>query len=230
MTAAEMAKLERLGFLLRPNYLNQHQLEEAIGLVETLPARRGRVGVRRLTDRVPNLLHWMERSGLFRVAQGVLGESARLRRSVFFDKTPEANWKAPWHQDFAIAVKARHDIPGFSDWGVRDGVPHVNPPRDMLDNSLTLRVHLDPCPEDNGALRVLPGSHVHGPLSAQAQYEATRDVEPFVCAFPAGGLLLMRPLLLHSSSSAAQPSRRRVLHLEFCSQTLPAPLQWWEGD
>jgi ectoine hydroxylase-related dioxygenase (phytanoyl-CoA dioxygenase family) len=121
-------------------------------------------------------------------------------------------------------------VGGFTGWSVKEGVPHVNPPRDILEHSLTLRVHLDPCPEDNGALRVLPGSHTHGHLSAQTLYRVTREADPFVCSFPAGGLLLMRPLLLHSSSTATQPSRRRVLHLEFCSSTLPQPLQWWEGD
>ena len=230
MTAAEMSKLSRLGFLLRPNYLNQHQLEEAQSLCDCFPARPGRAGVRRLLDRVPQLGPWLERSGLQRVAEEVLGSTARLRRSIFFDKTPEANWKAPWHQDLAIAVKARHDVPGFTAWSVKEGVPHVHPPLDFLEQSLTLRVHLDPCPEDNGALRVLPGSHNRGYVSSQAIFQITRDAEPFVCSFPAGGLLLMRPLLLHSSASAAQPTRRRVLHLEYCSMPVPPPLQWWEGD
>ena len=229
MTAAEMAKLGRLGFLMRPNYLNQHQLEEAQALCALLPSRPKRAGLTRLIDRAPGLAPWMERSGLYRVAQEVLGETARLRRSIFFDKTPEANWKAPWHQDFSIAVKARVETEGFSDWTIKEGVPHVLPPREFLDCSLTLRVHLDPCPEDNGALRVLPGSHNQGPYSTQALYQITRSAESFVCGFPAGGLLLMRPLLLHSSASAAQPTRRRVLHLEFCAGTLPEALQWWEG-
>jgi hypothetical protein len=47
-----------------------------------------------------------------------------------------------------------------------------------------------------------------------------------ICEVPEGGLLAMRPLLLHSSSSARLPSHRRVLHLEFASCQLPGGLEW----
>jgi len=36
----------------------------------------------------------------------------------------------------------------------------------------------------------------------------------------------MRPLLLHASSKAQRPGRRRVLHLEFATRPLPAGLRF----
>ena len=38
----------------------------------------------------------------------------------------------------------------------------------------------------------------------------------------------MRPLLVHASSPATVPSRRRVVHLEFAAAELPSPLEWAE--
>src|SRR4051812_45319436 len=34
------------------------------------------------------------------------------------------------------------------------------------------------------------------------------------------------PLLLHASSAALVPTHRRVIHIEFAADDLPAPLQW----
>jgi len=39
----------------------------------------------------------------------------------------------------------------------------------------------------------------------------------------------MRPLLLHASSAAAAPARRRVIHLEYAASALPGGLEWGEA-
>jgi hypothetical protein len=45
---------------------------------------------------------------------------------------------------------------------------------------------------------------------------------------PRGGVLLMRPLLLHASQKATRPARRRVIHLEYAACDLPSGLDWNE--
>lgn len=92
---------------------------------------------------------------------------------------------------------------------------------------VTVRLHLDDCSADNGALRVIPGSH--------RDLIAPRDVDPaacnrqaVTCEVPAGGILLMRPLLLHSSRKAEHAHHRRVIHLEFTTRPLPHGLEWAE--
>jgi ectoine hydroxylase-related dioxygenase (phytanoyl-CoA dioxygenase family) len=93
---------------------------------------------------------------------------------------------------------------------------------------VSTRIHLDACDEDNGPLRVIGGSHRFGRLS-EAAVDGHTVAPPTVCTADLGDVLLMKPLLLHASSKARTPSRRRVLHLEWACEALPAPLSWrWQ--
>jgi ectoine hydroxylase-related dioxygenase (phytanoyl-CoA dioxygenase family) len=149
-------------------------------------------------------------------------------RAIYFDKSPAANWSVPWHQDLTVAVRARVDLPGFGPWSTKDGIPHVQPPIDLLERMLTLRIHLDDADRSNGALRVLPGSHRLGRLTADA-IEALRIEYPEVlCTAAAGDALLMRPLLLHASRRSTSVRNRRVLHIEYAGFALPSGLRWHE--
>jgi ectoine hydroxylase-related dioxygenase (phytanoyl-CoA dioxygenase family) len=92
---------------------------------------------------------------------------------------------------------------------------------------LTIRVHLNDCTEDNGALRVIPYSHRRGRLAAEQIEQAVSVNRPVICVAPCGSALLMKPLLLHASSAARSPSHRRIIHVEFASADLPAGLRWF---
>ena len=89
-------------------------------------------------------------------------------RAILFDKTPSANWKVVWHQDLTIAVRERGVVSGFGPWSEKEGVVHVQPPIELLERMLAVRVHLDDCGADNGPVRVLPASHRVGRLSGEA--------------------------------------------------------------
>ena len=102
----------------------------------------------------------------------------------------------------------------------------MQPPVAVLENVVTLRIHLDDCDATNGALRVVPGSHRHGVVAAATI--ASHTSQATVCAVPAGGAMLMKPLLLHASNRSTSSRPRRVLHLEFASVELPAGLAWRE--
>lgn len=93
---------------------------------------------------------------------------------------------------------------------------------------LTLRIHLDHTDESNGALRVLPGTHLHGRLDPAQISHFKQHLNPITCTVRRGGALLMRPLLLHSSTAAMNPTHRRVLHFEYSSVNLPGGLSWFE--
>ena len=90
---------------------------------------------------------------------------------------------------------------------------------------LAVRIHLDDCNADNGALRVIPGSHKCGFLS-DSQIQQFPKATATTCAARRGEAILMRPLLLHSSSPAKVPSSRRVVHLEFAADELPNGIEW----
>lgn len=160
----------------------------------------------------------------------ILGPHCFAVRGIYFDKTPDANWKVPYHQDLSIAVahqrEDKREIAGFGPWSEKAGVLHVQPPREILEQMVTLRLHLDACDEDNGALRVLGNTHLLGKLSASQiarQRELAREI---VCCCAVGDALLMRPLLLHASSAAQSPRHRRVIHLEWAARELPGALNW----
>jgi ectoine hydroxylase-related dioxygenase (phytanoyl-CoA dioxygenase family) len=91
---------------------------------------------------------------------------------------------------------------------------------------LTVRIHLDDTNEDNGALKVIPGTHLNGILPSSAiQLGLPTEVS---CNVRAGGIMLMKPLLLHSSARTTDGRPRRVIHIEFANEELPAGLQWAE--
>ena len=159
------------------------------------------------------------------LARAVLGNHVFAVSGTFFNKTAAANWKVPWHQDRMVKVKARLDANDWGPWSNKDGVIHVQPPPLVMSRVLAIRLHLDDCPAENGALRVIPGSHRHGFLNPEQTAVCLAELQS-VCPVPRGGAFLMSPLLLHTSSPSTSPRSRRVIHLEFAAEDLPAPLEW----
>ena len=155
----------------------------------------------------------------------ILGNGCFAVRGILFNKTPNSNWKVVWHQDRTIAVRERKDVLHFGAWSTKAGVCHVQPPASVMGKMLAVRLHLDESNEDNGPLRVIPGSHKEGCLSAE-QIALCKERATFVCTVHKGGAILMRPLLVHASSRSLKPEWRRVIHLEFAADDLPDGLEW----
>lgn len=160
------------------------------------------------------------------LAYSVLGADAFIVRSILFDKTPDANWDVVWHQDVTIAVKEWVDVAGFGPWSTKAGIPHVQPPRAILDAMVTIRIHLDDCGPTNGPLLVVPGSHRRGIIDIRSLDVEACDASAVRCDVDAGAAVVMRPLTLHASKKSTSPAHRRVLHLEFAAGPLPSPMQW----
>lgn len=187
-----------------------------------------RAGLRDLFNRLPAIRDLARHPAIAGWPRAVLGPGAFAVRALYFDKTPDSNWKVAWHQDLTIPTLARAEVSGFGPWSEKAGAPHVQPPAGVLEGMLTVRVHLDDCGLDNGPVRVLPGSHRLGKVSPDAVEDLRGSIREVAVTVPAGGLMLMRPLLLHASSPSTGPSHRRVIHLEFAASELPAGLQWRE--
>jgi len=160
-----------------------------------------------------------------RVLTPMLGPNCFAVKGILFNKTQKSNWKVPWHQDLTITVQERLEAEGFGPWTIKGGVVNVQPREDVLRGILAIRIHLDANDHQNGPLRVIPGSHKLGRLTAEqiAKWDKSGSVE---CLVPRGGALLMRPLLLHASSACLSPKSRRVIHLEYSSEDLPDGLRW----
>jgi hypothetical protein len=225
MTLAQ--RIEAEGFALIDGVLERSSLRPAIDALDATGSTNGRAGRRNVADDIPAVRELACSPLLHALAGEVLADEPFIVRTLLFDKTPDANWSLGWHQDNAIAVRERVEAPGFFGWSVKVGVPHVHPPAEILERMVTLRVHLDDCGEDNGPLRVIPGSHRNGRLSDEAVAEWTSKAET-ICPLQAGGILAMRPLIVHASSPSRVPKHRRVLHLEFAADPLPGGLEWFE--
>jgi ectoine hydroxylase-related dioxygenase (phytanoyl-CoA dioxygenase family) len=188
-------------------------------------ARAGRGGARNLLDD-PAICSLAASPTLRNFASAVLGDACFAVRALFFDKTPEANWKVVWHQDLTIPTREQMEVTGYGPWSEKGGVPHVQPPVEVLEHMLALRLHLDPCGSDNGPVRVIDGTHRFGRLSAEMIDRFRAEQISCECLAKEGALLAFRPLLLHASSPATRPAHRRVIHIEYAERPLAAPLAW----
>ena len=73
---------------------------------------------------------------------------------------------------------------------------------------------------------VIPASHQKGIYRPETIDWQNEQEE--ICPVKKGGVMVMKPLLLHSSNRTTNQQRRRVIHIEFASLELPEPLKWAE--
>ncbi len=222
-------QLRETGFAIVPGAVPQQAVDQLSIAIEEAAAQRRDLGshaIRHLVQTIPAARELADSPAIRALVEPILGANAFVGRSLLFDKVPGANWKVAWHQDLTIAVCEKIETPGFEAWSMKDGVVHVQPPVSVLEQMLTVRLHLDDCGESNGPLRVIPGSHNSGRLGATEISQWRERKSDIPCLVPRGGVLLMRPLLLHASSPALNPHHRRVVHLEFAAQSLPNGIRW----
>ena len=212
--------LLRNGFDRINGFFSESDLKD---IIIHLPSLNRAAGTRNLLD-----LNWYQALAqderLLSIVRALLGSRARAHRGILFDKSEDANWTLGLHQDTKIAVKQRIDTAGFSGWSVKEGVVHCQPPVEYLEESLAIRIHLDPSTPTNGPLMILPGSHLDGIGSMEP------DGVPKMCLAEPGDLILMKPLVWHGSGKSTEPGmHRRVIHLEYCGLELPGRLEWAYG-
>ena len=218
----ELSNFERDGYAFHAGAVVGHA--QCIALANEFEMI-GSAGARHLLDcaSVRSLLH---EPALRSVVHAILGQGAFAYKATLFDKCREANWLVAWHQDISIPVLRRVPVGGWQGWSTKNQVPYVQPPDNILASLVALRLHLDPCESDNGPLRVLARSHTLGKVrQAEISAMAGKFSEHLVTG-AVGSALLMRPLLIHASSKATRPARRRVLHLEFAAIDLVDGLEW----
>lgn len=161
-----------------------------------------------------------------RIAADVLGPAARPVRAILFDKTAVTNWALGWHQDRTIAVKARHDLPGYGPWSIKAGVHHVEPPFAIIEAMITLRIHLDPVPADNAPLLIARGSHRLGRIPEGDIDRVVGRLGRFACLADRGDVWVYATPILHASEASTCAASRRVLQVDYSAAGLPEGLIW----
>jgi ectoine hydroxylase-related dioxygenase (phytanoyl-CoA dioxygenase family) len=203
------------GYRIISDVLDTVETAALLSAIAALDLTRGRAGARHLMQHaaVHDVAHDPR---LIAIARDYLGPSAMPYRATLFDKSSARNWLIPWHQDTALPLSGRRDdVAGWGPWSVKSGIVYAHAPARALERVIALRLHFDDSSHDNGPLRVLPSTHAHGVLTESAIDRFVREIAPVDCLVPRGGIIAMRPLLLHASSKAVTDRPRRVLHVEY---------------
>lgn len=219
-----MSMFRDQGFELLEGFVDQDELAPLFEELEDLTIDKG--GIRNAEKRYASVNDLVYSPKLMQKATDYLGGQVSVARVILFDKNPDANWLVTWHQDKTVAVSRQHDSPGWNAWSIKDETHHAHPPEEVMNDTVTFRVHLDQATEANGCLKVIPGSHQDGFLDQAVVSQIAQYSEPVFCEANAGDVLVMSPLLLHASSKAVEPRPRRILHIEYSSYPLPSGVCW----
>jgi ectoine hydroxylase-related dioxygenase (phytanoyl-CoA dioxygenase family) len=202
------------GFWIEGNVLSDRECEDLIEAAPLSLQGRSRAGARHLMS-VPAIEALAKDERTLRIARSALGDGAVPFRATLFNKSARANWLVVWHQDTALPLESQNDSKEWGSWSLKAGVLYAHAPAWALSRVLALRISLDDSTSENGPLRLIPGSHLSGVLSDDEILGLARAQEYVEALVPRGGVLAMRPLLVHSSSKALGGGPRRVLHIEY---------------
>lgn len=204
------------GFAIVPGVLGGREVDAIACDLGSETLQRSRAGARHLLS-IPAVAALAKNPRLMQLAKSVLGCEPLPFGATLFDKSPDANWLVVWHQDTALPLVERREVAGWGPWSKKAGVDYAHAPAAALSRIVALRLHLDDSTEHNGPLRVLPGTHKLGVLSDAQIHDVARRIDPVTCTVERGGVVAMRPLLVHASSKATVTASRRVLHFEYAA-------------
>lgn len=227
--SSHIQKLAYKGFSVLQHVYTQREIQQMRGLIQGYFKEHNqpeRYAIRELLQEVPALAQLIFNDNLRHILDRIQPGSF-VSKAIFLDKTPEKNWAVQWHQDIIIHVDKQEPLEGYTAWTKKRTGYGVCPPERILAQITTIRIHLDATDESNGVLKVIPGSHHHLLSSEEIQTLANNSI-PVMCDVLAGGIHIMKPLLLHASNKATSNKPRRVLHLEFCATKLDGNLAWQE--
>ena len=182
--------------------------------------------IRQFLKEIPSVVGLLFTDKLKDLIKEVMGENYFVVKSIYFDKPETSNWYVAYHQDLTISVDKKLELKNFGPWTVKQNQFAVQPPIELLENITTIRIHLDDTDENNGALRVIPKSHLKN-IYRPETIDWSKETET-TCCVEKGGVMFMKPLTLHSSSRTTNNKKRRVIHIEFSTMELTTGLEWSE--
>jgi hypothetical protein len=229
-----MNHFEECGFEIIDNFFSTEQVNSILQQIDKIYDGRSAFrksnalyAIRQFLNEVPAVYPLIFIKKFQRLLEEKAGSGYNLVKSIYFDKPAQSNWFVSYHQDLTISVKDKGDFPGFGAWTAKPGQYSVQPPLDILEENVTIRIHLDNTTAENGALRVIPGSHRKGIVRFESK-DFDKYEKEIACPVTHGGLMFMKPLLLHSSGSTVNNAQRRVIHVEFSRAKLPDGMVWSE--
>ncbi|WP_027003989.1 phytanoyl-CoA dioxygenase family protein [Hugenholtzia roseola] len=221
------------GFTIINNIYSDKEIEKILFIIDqtdktkdTFRKSPDLFAIRQFLKEVPEIKNTIFNNNLKNTIKLFFGNDYFVVKSIYFDKTENSNWYVPYHQDLTISVDKKVELENFNFWTKKQNQFSVQPPINIIENIYTIRIHLDNTDENNGALRVIPKSHlkkIYRPETIDWKVEVET-----VCNVDKGGIMIMKPLILHSSNRTTNNKKRRVIHLEFSNIELPTELKWAE--
>lgn len=222
------------GFTVINEIFTGTEVENIIKLIEEanvfnpgISKSTGIFAIRRFFKEIPEALELIFNDRLMTVIQQFFGSGYGVVKSIYFDKPEQSNWFVAYHQDLTISVNKKAAVEGYTKWTVKQDQFAVQPPLHILENNFTIRIHLDNTDENNGALKVIAGSYLKG-ICRPETIDLVIEKEIF-CVVKKGGIMVMKPLLLHASNKTLNQHQRRVIHIEFSNAKLPPEINWAEN-
>lgn len=231
--ARNKIELEENGFSILSNLYSDNEVSQMLACIENSEQDRNSFmktkdlfAIRQLIKNVPELSDLLFNKKLTELLTELSESKYFLTKAIYFDKPIESNWFVAYHQDLSISVDKKSILEDYSNWTFKKGQYGVQPPIQILEDTITIRVHLDKTDKNNGALKVIPKSHLNGIVRTDSK---SWNIEnEFTCEVEKGGGMLMKPLTLHASNRTTNGKKRRVIHLEFNKHNLTEPLAWLE--
>ena len=231
----ELYKKELLenGFTVINDIFSTEEVEQIISVIESADSTKSTFrksadlfAIRQFLKEIPAVQKILLNDKLRDIIYELFGKNYFITKSIYFDKPEQSNWFVAYHQDLTISVDKKIELKDFGSWTTKQNQFSVQPPIEFLESNFTIRVHLDNTNENNGALKVISNSHTKGIYRADSiNWETEKES---ICTTLKGGIMIMRPLLLHSSSRTINNSKRRVIHIEFSDRELNSELNWSE--
>lgn len=226
-------ELEQKGFSITPKIYNDNEIVKIIALLKNIESSSQSIiktkelfAIRQLINVQPKLWKILLNVKLKELINEIGGADYFLTKAIYFDKPKKSNWFVPYHQDLSINVSERVDSKKYINWTNKRSQIGVQPPIEILENIFTVRIHLDDTDRNNGALKIIPKSHLKGIIRTDSGCIKVED--EIICKIKKGECMLMKPLTLHASSRTKNEMQRRVIHLGFSNMKLKKPIDWKE--
>lgn len=226
-------QLNNTGFIIIDDVYTNDEIDNILNVIDSAPVNKDTFrktadlfAIRQFLKEVPAVQSVIFNAKAVAIINQLFGDTYFATKAIYFDKPAQSNWFVAYHQDLTISVDKRTEFDGFGPWTVKQNQFAVQPPIGILQNNFTIRIHLDDADENNGALKVLPVSNQKGIYRAET-IDWSIETETF-CPVKKGGIMIMRPLLLHASNRSTNNNPRRVIHIEFSDSQLPEGINWSE--
>ena len=158
---------------------------------------------------VPRLRTMLFSPAMADICRATLGETAYFFFDQYVVKGPEGGMPFAWHQDSGYVV---------GNGGPADHAPY-----------LTCWCPLDDATEENGTVRLIPGSHRNGILPHDRQpgtndlVGAPAEAEGVVVEAKAGDVVAFSSLLLHATGANRSSKPRRVYLAQYTPEVMLDP-------